>query len=524
MRYLYIFSGMLMAGTMTAQTYVDAVRFNQCDYEGTARSQAMGSAFGALGADLTSQAINPAGLGTYRAIEMAIGLGVDVNKTNTNYYGFETEKNKASVPFTVLGLALNLKNSNESSLIKRHAVSLSYSRLADYNSNAIYKDMYGYNSLLDYFCLTYNPQTTNNDPRGSKLAYEARWIWDPYSDENDNITFPTNSWEMPYGNNNLDLAAREEFDDKGNSRGLIDHKQRVKQHGYKGEVSFGYAMNINDIVYLGGNMGLQTLFFKEEVNHHEEYYGIPYDNHYNNFTYNSTLKQDGTGINFKIGTIIKPVNAIRLGFALHSPTFFTIDEHNCAWIEGADPNKADRYFSPEDNYEYRYRTPGKIVASFAGIVGTRAIISFDYERMDGKKSKFKDNEDEYDEEYFERQTELTQSVMDVSNTFRFGAEVRVLEGLSVRGGYNFQTEPTIKGIQISDYKHNAVTFGLGYRRNNFFVDASFVIRKSNYDRWVLPDYIDENGNDGYCYDPAGNQPASVESKRGNGTVTIGWRF
>ncbi len=44
-----------------AQTAYDALLFSENNYEGTARSVAMGNAFTALGGDLGSVTINPAG-------------------------------------------------------------------------------------------------------------------------------------------------------------------------------------------------------------------------------------------------------------------------------------------------------------------------------------------------------------------------------------------------------------------------------------------------------------------------------
>ena len=55
----------LLLGTaavgMEAQTMYDALRFSENNYEGTARTMAMGNAFTALGGDLGGITINPAG-------------------------------------------------------------------------------------------------------------------------------------------------------------------------------------------------------------------------------------------------------------------------------------------------------------------------------------------------------------------------------------------------------------------------------------------------------------------------------
>ena len=47
--------------TASAQTVGDALRFSDNNYYGTARTIAMGNAFTALGGDLGSVSINPAG-------------------------------------------------------------------------------------------------------------------------------------------------------------------------------------------------------------------------------------------------------------------------------------------------------------------------------------------------------------------------------------------------------------------------------------------------------------------------------
>lgn len=52
--------GILLAGSLLAkaQNEVDALLFSQSVYQGTARSMAMGGAFGALGADFSALSTN----------------------------------------------------------------------------------------------------------------------------------------------------------------------------------------------------------------------------------------------------------------------------------------------------------------------------------------------------------------------------------------------------------------------------------------------------------------------------------
>ena len=64
-----------------AQSAYDALRFSENNYEGTARSVAMGNAFTALGGDLGAVTINPAGsaVAKYSQITLTPGLTFSAN-------------------------------------------------------------------------------------------------------------------------------------------------------------------------------------------------------------------------------------------------------------------------------------------------------------------------------------------------------------------------------------------------------------------------------------------------------------
>ena len=66
-----------------AQTASDAILFSSTDYEGTARTMAMGNAFTALGGDLGSISINPAGsaVAKYSQITLTPSLTLSISRT-----------------------------------------------------------------------------------------------------------------------------------------------------------------------------------------------------------------------------------------------------------------------------------------------------------------------------------------------------------------------------------------------------------------------------------------------------------
>ena len=68
-----------MAIWANAQNAYDALMFSENNYEGTARSMAMGNAFTALGGDLGGMTINPAGSAVARYSQFTITPGLTVS-------------------------------------------------------------------------------------------------------------------------------------------------------------------------------------------------------------------------------------------------------------------------------------------------------------------------------------------------------------------------------------------------------------------------------------------------------------
>ena len=69
------------------QTVGDALRFSDQNYYGTARSIAMGNAFTALGGDLGSVNINPAGSAVNSFSQVTITPGVSISGSRAQYLG-----------------------------------------------------------------------------------------------------------------------------------------------------------------------------------------------------------------------------------------------------------------------------------------------------------------------------------------------------------------------------------------------------------------------------------------------------
>jgi len=71
------------------------IRYSSENIQGTARFQGMGGAFGALGGDLSSLNINPAGSAVFNN-SLATFSGSIYNRDNTNFYGNNTTLSESS--------------------------------------------------------------------------------------------------------------------------------------------------------------------------------------------------------------------------------------------------------------------------------------------------------------------------------------------------------------------------------------------------------------------------------------------
>lgn len=492
----------------TAQDYTDAIRFSNNNYEGTARSVAMGSAFGALGADLSSASINPAGLGRYRASESSLSLGCNFNTTETDYYGYGADNDKISVPFNHFGSAFHSRPIFERTKgLVGFTFAVAFNRLADYNNNTTYRDMYGLNSMLDYFCMD---QNINNDFSG-RYAYDAGYIYDSYYDSfGDIVDMTHNVWEDPYGEGELSYDAREDI-----NGGLIDHMQTIKHRGSKNELSLAFAWNISNKLYIGTSLGIQTIKFKETKNHYEEYFGLPLDDATFDMTYITKLKQKGSGVNLKLGAIYQPIKAFALGLSLHTPTMISMNEFYSAHITEAG---TDLFKSPvSGEYRYNYRSPGRMVLSLAGFIGRFGIISLDYEKSNFKKCKFKEKENEdRDVAYYDLNNSIKEALQG-SGMLRIGIEAKVLPQIALRAGYKTTTSPIIdKFTHTQKAKYNALSCGAGFKISNFSIDVAYVKSTKKGEHWVLPDTY------GYIYET--NMPGTFTSHNHNIQLTAGLRF
>ena len=90
---LFLLGGLLSSLAINAQVLSNsdvAILFSGEENNGTARFNAMGGAFGALGGDLSAGDINPAGLAIFKNSSFSTSLGLRSTDINANFSGTNT--------------------------------------------------------------------------------------------------------------------------------------------------------------------------------------------------------------------------------------------------------------------------------------------------------------------------------------------------------------------------------------------------------------------------------------------------
>ena len=132
-----------------SQTLADAYLISNQRINGTARAGAMGNAFGALGGDVTSLSINPAGIGIYRTGEFVFTPLIQSNNSELTFNGQSFTDSKVQVKINNFGLTGLIKINDGNSGIVSFNYGFGYNNVLDFNQN--FYGMHGQsaNSFLD---------------------------------------------------------------------------------------------------------------------------------------------------------------------------------------------------------------------------------------------------------------------------------------------------------------------------------------------------------------------------------------
>jgi len=467
----------------------DALRYSELFTGGTARYMSMGGAFGALGADFTALSSNPAGLGLYKSSEFVFTPSVHVGSTNSNYNGYTGSDSRTNFAVGNVGNVFTRKLSNRGNKtgFRYFQFAMGLNRLNDYNRRYVMQGANDENSLLDTYVefadgIFYRDIELNSKGRYGYDLYPAWWTYLLDTDDTINNTYFS---PIPAG-------------------GTMQTKI-VDQWGSMSEWSFSFGANYEELLYLGMSFSIPWIRYFETSTYSE----IDVDNNvegdFDAFYIDDRLETRGTGFNFKFGFILRPADFIRIGGAVHTPTWFNMRDYWDRYTESYFDN-GDYYgqASPYGNYRYKLTTPMRLQGSLAFLFGKIGLISGEYEYVDYSKAKF----NSYDYSYYNENLDIGNSYAKGHN-FKVGTEWRVGH-YSFRGGYAYYGSPYQSGI--NDGSRSAFSGGVGFKEKHYFIDLAYVYTISEEDYYFY-------GTDNIQVNPVKN-----ELKDHRFLLTFGTRF
>ncbi len=464
--------------SLFSQNITDAVRYAKDGLDGTARFKALSGAFGALGADLTAIAINPAGGAVYNSSEFATTLNTTINKNESNFNNSYSNDSNTNFNLNQIGTAFVFNTG--SSKWKKFTFGVAYNTVDDYDTEWNAKGT-NTNSIAAYFLKYANglrldeisayPEETYTE------AYDAIGYNYGYSNQQAFLGYESFIIEPEDISNNANTVYTSNI-----APGSFMQEYYHSTTGYNGKFTLNLATQYKDVLFLGLNINTHFIDFERakifrEDNSNEE--SLINRVHFNNY-----LSTVGSGISLQFGGIYK-LDGFRLGIAYDTPTWFTLQDETSQDIFTKSnvgiPTDEDPIYSISINprviniYErYKLHTPGKFTGSLAYVFGKSGLISFDYSFKDYGNTKFKPTSDSY----FYNQNKEIKNQLTAASTFRFGGEYKIKD-FSLRSGYRYEQSPYKNSKTIGDL--NGYSFGIGYDFRGFKLDFTFdhSRRKSN---------------------------------------------
>ncbi len=515
---------------------IDAYTLSTHELGGTARSMAMGGAFGALGGDLSVISNNPAGLGIYRSSEVSGTLDLSRVNTSTDWTGVKTDLNKSH--FTMSNFAFSLYFPTGMSDVQNWSVGFSYNRVKNFKRS--YRMV---NNGQDYSMSDYAAwRATNAFGHGNGITLDELTLTDNYDPYNNRdlaghwlpvLGYESGMYDHFVGRSNEYQSA---FGRKSGGEWIVDSPTRsslrVNENGYADEYNIGFGMNVSGYLYVGASFSVTDIDYR---------YSSFYEDFFNNrsskgdYLYlENRLNTKGTAFSANFG-VISVIDMLRFGVAYNSPRWYDMTDYYNAWAETdiseyETPKMENE--TPRDSYsEYRFQTPSKWIFSCAAVVGQSALVSVDYEMTDYHKMLFSDRNGEgygtndYIKEDFTW-----------GHTLKIGAEIKATRQFAIRAGYMMQTSPMLKQLAKNDVEvipagtlphftvtsnpTNYFTAGIGYRFTpNFFMDLAWVYRYNNSDAYAFSNTYDRN-NKVDVFAP----PAKLQTNSTRLALTIGLKF
>lgn len=525
-----------------AQTAYDALLFSESNYEGTARTVAMGNAFTALGGDLGSVTINPAGsaVSGYSQITLTPSLTFSASTTRgvmpSGYTGslpyFENEIKSRTTRFSMpnLGVMLNF-DTHRTFGVKSVSIGFIMNKSTGWDEDVFASGRNNSTSFMGAMAYEASAAGYLGSDLGANDAYDFM-PWKPVVGYQSGMISTFGGYDDQY------VGASEVIYDNGEVAigGPLSQSYGRNVQGGKYDYVFNIGANISDFLYIGANLGISSIdygydeYFKESAVDPSDFEIIMSNGdrlYFKDMNYKYSYSAIGTGYYGKLGVIVTPGLGLRLGAAIQTPTINNITEE---WMMEGETSYTDAGYnayakSPYGSGSYKMVSPFKANFGLAYTFGQFGVISADYEMCDYGQMRYKTTGT--DRDYFEQINNDIRERFGTSHIVRIGAEVKPLSTLAIRAGYRAATSSELYdswGKKIPSNLTQNISFGLGYSsKKSFFADLA--VRKTVMaNEYFMPysDYMYDE--DGYVLENAYAPEIQIKRSLWKVLLTFGWRF
>lgn len=508
---LFLLSVMIsFAFSSEAQVPEDALRYSYLTGQGgTARNKAIGGAGGSLGGEFTSLFINPAGIAFDKTGDFVITPNFWMNTNRSSYLGSQNIASKDKFNLGTTGVIFASPSRNPK--IPNVTIGIGINKMADFNKHVYYQGRNNSSSFAEqYLEQLVSDGVTDANKVASGYAYGASMAYNTYLIDT-------------LANPDLSIGGYQSLPNP--ATGLIQKNDIVTSGGIT-DASLGVGVNLQDKWYFGGSLSFPILDYHRETNYSETDASGDPNNDFKSFEANESLETKGVGINAKIGLIFKPVENVRLGVAIHTPTFYQLtDYYNMQIItdlEGyAGPGKLEQSSKDLNNgnllrNRYNMTTPFRAILSgsylFGGVANVqkqKGFVTADIEYINYAGAGFHDAQNsQIYKTYFSGVNEnIDQLYRDAINV-RLGGELK-FNTLMVRLGGAYYGNPNMNG-DMKNVTH--ISGGFGYRNKGFYIDITYVYSMTK----------DENSP--YLLNDKPNVAATLDNTGSNIIATLGFKL
>lgn len=515
---IFLFTGSIVY----AQVPEDAIRYSFYPQNGTARNMSIGGVMGSLGGDINATFVNPAGLGFYKTNEFVLTPGFAFNNNKAKFRDTDSENAKNNFAFGTTGWVFGQpggKNSRNSS-----AFSIAINQTVNFNNEIRYKGLNNYSSYSERFAEEFAKSGYSiDDVLSSNSPY-------PYTSAPALYTYLIDT--VTVGGNLIVKGAPEYILDAGQA---LQQEMIQKTKGAMSELSVAFAHNSKDKWFIGAALGIPLVNYTNNITFKESDTSTNTSNYFKQFEYTDNFTTKGIGLNAKIGIIYRPQDYIRLGLAIHTPSWMFLKDTRTTYLTTEVENPVAKFDITSQTFtngqpgeaNYIQSTPFKAIISGSyvfrevkDVTKQKGFISADIEYVHHKGSRFsRDNsgdeedltadEKAYYKAYYKALNKVVKRNYKGNFNFRLGGELK-FKIIMARLGFAYYSNP-YKDAALKASRM-LLSGGLGYRNKGFFVDFTYVHS------------INKDINFPYRLEDRANTYAELKQQKGNIVATVGLKF